>query len=103
MTTNHIKHLDAALIRPGRIDMKVKLGLTTRDINTELFASIFGKSNSDKRKTESEEAKENAMLMQQAADFAREVPEHRFSPAEIQLFLLGYRQSPNIAVQNVRE
>jgi chaperone BCS1 len=102
MTTNHIEHLDAALIRPGRIDTKLELGLTTREVNAQLFASIFRKSKSDKGKTESEEAQENAMLMQQAADFARKVPEYKFSPADIQQFLLGYRQSPATAVQNVR-
>jgi chaperone BCS1 len=103
MTTNHMGHLDAALIRPGRIDMKLELGLTTRDVNAQLFGSIFRSNFSDKEKTESEKAKEKTALKQLAADFAARVPEYKFSPADIQLFLLGYRQSPAMAVQNVRE
>lgn len=35
-----------------------------------------------------------------AAGFARKVPENEFSPAEIQLFWVGYRKSPATAVQN---
>jgi chaperone BCS1 len=103
MTTNHMEHLDAALIRPGRIDMKLELGLTTRDVNAQLFASIFRSNISDKEKSESEKGKEKTMLKQLAADFASKVPEYEFSPADIQLFLLGYRKSPAMAVQNVQE
>jgi chaperone BCS1 len=29
MTTNHIDRLDPALIRPGRVDLKVEVGLAT--------------------------------------------------------------------------
>ncbi|ORX99080.1 hypothetical protein BCR34DRAFT_495605, partial [Clohesyomyces aquaticus] len=32
ITTNYIKRLDLALIRPGRVDMKVKLYLANKDI-----------------------------------------------------------------------
>jgi hypothetical protein len=31
------------------------------------------------------------------------VLEHEFSPSDVQLYLLGYRKSPAIAVQNVQE
>jgi hypothetical protein len=103
MTTNHMEHLDAALIRPGRIDMKLELGLTTRGVNSQLFASIFRSNISDKEKADSEEGKEETMLKQLAADFASKVPEDEFSPADIQLFLLRYRKSPAMAVQNVQE
>ena len=99
MTTNHVECLDAALIRPGRIDMKLELGLTTRDVNDQLFTSIFRSNFSDKES----KGKEEAMLRQLAADFATKVPEDEFSPADIQLFLLRYRKSPAMAVQNVQE
>ena len=43
------------------------------------------------------------MFMQQVADFASEVLEDKFSLANIQRFLLRYRQSPATAVQNAQE
>jgi chaperone BCS1 len=36
-------------------------------------------------------------------EFANKMPEQEFSPAEIQSFLLEYRRSPHIAVENVQE
>lgn len=36
-------------------------------------------------------------------EFANKIPEQEFSPAEIQSFLLEYRQSPHMAVENVQE
>ncbi|PVH68428.1 P-loop containing nucleoside triphosphate hydrolase protein, partial [Cadophora sp. DSE1049] len=33
MTTNHAERLDTALIRPGRVDMKLALGYTNQGIN----------------------------------------------------------------------
>lgn len=48
----HIDHdieprerFDAALIRAGRVDMKLELGLTNRDINARLFSSMFLREN----------------------------------------------------------
>jgi chaperone BCS1 len=51
MTTNHVERLDAALIRPGRVDMKLELGLTTHDINAQLFFTIFRSNVSDEKET----------------------------------------------------
>jgi chaperone BCS1 len=36
-------------------------------------------------------------------EFANKMPEQEFSPAEIQSFLLEYRRSPHMAVENVQE
>ncbi|KAH6667225.1 hypothetical protein B0J14DRAFT_629552 [Halenospora varia] len=36
-------------------------------------------------------------------EFANKIPEQEFSPAEIQSFLLEYRRSPHMAVENVQE
>jgi chaperone BCS1 len=111
MTTNHVERLDAALLRPGRVDMKLELGLTTHEINARLFLSIFRSNVSDEKERAEDvevlrpkklEVKETE-LKKLAADFATKVPEYEFSPAEIQMFLLGYRKSPAMAVQNVQE
>jgi hypothetical protein len=58
MTTNHVDRLDAGLIRPGRVDMNLELGLTTHDINAQLFFNIFRSNVSNKAKFKKLEAEE---------------------------------------------
>jgi chaperone BCS1 len=41
MTTNHMDKLDAALLRPGRVDMTVCFGYTSEADIKELFSSIY--------------------------------------------------------------
>ena len=41
MTTNHIEKLDPALIRPGRVDMKVKFDLANTHMLSAIFRGIF--------------------------------------------------------------
>lgn len=41
MTTNHIEKIDAALIRPGRIDLKVELGYATSEMFIEFIHRFF--------------------------------------------------------------
>lgn len=111
MTTNHVEQLDAALIRPGRVDMKLELGLTNYDMSAQLFCTIFGSNISDNEVTEGNmktgkakelEGEKKTKLKELAAEFAREVPENEFSPAEVKLYLMSYRKSP-MAVKNAEE
>jgi chaperone BCS1 len=41
MTTNYIERLDEALIRPGRVDKKVELGLADKQMTADLFCVVF--------------------------------------------------------------
>jgi SpoVK/Ycf46/Vps4 family AAA+-type ATPase len=41
MTTNHPEVLDAALIRPGRVDVNVKFGYANKAIIAEMFMAYF--------------------------------------------------------------
>ncbi|RYO86424.1 hypothetical protein DL766_005967 [Monosporascus sp. MC13-8B] len=41
MTTNHIKRLDKAVIRPGRVDRKVEFQLAEKTIIARLFGIVF--------------------------------------------------------------
>jgi len=41
MTTNHITRLDKALIRPGRVDKIVELGLADNEMTANLFCLVF--------------------------------------------------------------
>ncbi|KAH7418669.1 P-loop containing nucleoside triphosphate hydrolase protein [Cadophora sp. MPI-SDFR-AT-0126] len=100
MTTNHAGHLDPALIRPGRVDMKLELGYTNQDINARLFGALFMRD--DTLPDGSQRGAEDT-LRKLMTEFARKIPEQEFSPAEIQSFLLEYKRLPHIAVENVQE
>ena len=99
MTTNHAERLDAALIRPGRVDMKLELGYTNQDINARLFCTLFMRDSLPDANRRGDEV----TLRKLMTEFANKIPEQEFSPAEIQSFLLEYRQSPHMAVENVQE
>jgi chaperone BCS1 len=143
MTTNHPEKLDAALIRPGRVDHQVAFGNATQNQIRELFermythdlprtkllistaslspspspsppaASITSQttalpqpsSSARDRDREREKAEREAIseaeLRLVAASFARQVPDDRFSPAEIQGFLLKRKTDPRKALAEV--
>lgn len=42
LTTNHIDRLDEALIRPGRVDMTVRIGWATRHQAAEMWDRFYG-------------------------------------------------------------
>lgn len=98
MTTNHIEHLDKALIRPGHIDKKVHFKLAEEKISTQLFHTVFKQTpNHNQPKEEfSDEA-----IKRLALDFAAKVPKQVFSPVEVLSFLLERKNSPSDAVIGV--
>jgi mitochondrial chaperone BCS1 len=108
MTTNHIIRLDEVLIRPGRIDKKVELGLADNKMITDLFCLVFKPIEGDVAFTEDaqvtvsqrEEAERVEWLVK---GFAVKVPELKFSLAEIFSFLLEHRKSPEEAINNVEQ
>jgi chaperone BCS1 len=100
MTTNHAERLDAALIRPGRVDMKLELGYTNQDINARLFCALFMR---DDTLPDGSRRGDEDTLRKLMTEFANKMPEQEFSPAEIQSFLLEYTRSPHMAVENVQE
>ncbi|KAK5663675.1 hypothetical protein OQA88_4106 [Cercophora sp. LCS_1] len=47
LTTNHIERLDPALIRPGRVDMMMRIGEATRYQATEMWNRYYGDIDKD--------------------------------------------------------
>lgn len=83
-TTNHPEWLDAALIRPGRIDRQVEIGLADRDQIRRLFARFFPLAHS-------------AL----AERFAHLLPERRLSMSAVQSYLIEHADSAEAACADV--
>jgi len=125
MTTNHPEQLDAALVRPGRVDRKVEFRLAMKQQVRELFVrmySVAGGEEEDKKATPSKlktvatngHAKAPNMtekvptytqeqLQSMAEEFTEHVPDDTFTPAEIQNHLMRWKKEPTTAILTVEE
>lgn len=98
MTTNHIEHLDEALIRPGRANKKVHFQLADKKISTRLFLTVF-KQTADHKESKHEFGDETIDRL--ANDLASKMPNQVFSPAEVLSLLLEQKNLPFGAVTSV--
>lgn len=121
MTTNNPELLDAALKRPGRVDKTVTFSLTTRHQVIDIFLRMFSEPKSDIRMKASTTLSElcgldNDLLTNRQSSlmpaeelrtlaeiFASRIPEHHFSPAEIQGYLLAYKGTPSQALEGIAQ
>lgn len=124
MTTNHIENLDPALLRPGRVDMTIEFSHAKRQTCIDLFRAIYTDIEGDiVLPTESKEtisSLENGTgennvhvyhhpqhsqeeISKLAVEFGSKIPEGEFTPAELQGYLLKYKKSPRLAVEQVEE
>jgi len=94
MTTNFPEKLDDALIRPGRIDMKVNFTKATRSQICELFTRMYSPDGHPSTLATSE-------LKEVAEKFAAKLEENSLTPAEIQGFLLTRKTDPMKALREV--
>ena len=104
MTTNHLGSLDDALVRAGRVDIKVKLDWCARIQSRNIFLRMY--SQNYKRQSASTEAQHNysqASLAEMAGKFAEQVPEFQISPAELQDFILMRKSNPQKALEDVSD
>ncbi|TPX67915.1 hypothetical protein SpCBS45565_g03419 [Spizellomyces sp. 'palustris'] len=84
MTTNHVERLDPALIRPGRVDVKLLLDNASDEQAHQMFLRFF----------EGEEALANEFVK------ALNLKLHSVSPAQLQGHFVVYRDSARAAVDN---
>ncbi|KAF2827121.1 mitochondrial chaperone bcs1 [Ophiobolus disseminans] len=125
MTTNYPEKLDSALIRPGRVDLQIKFTLATSDQIQEIFRRMYSneadvkKPQNGKKKTSTPKPPNQATgiavtrpnfvalpaerLTEMSKQFADQLPEATFSPAEIQGYLLMKKTDPEGALAGVTE
>ncbi|MCJ1473563.1 hypothetical protein MMC13_002214 [Lambiella insularis] len=142
MTTNYPDKLDEALIRPGRVDMKVAFGLASRSQICKVFVRMYSAdaikhnlkgSNGHAHVTQNHASSSQSAVVARltngnvkavhdvltppltprekpnqsldlddiAAKFADLLPEDKFTPAEIQGFLLTRKKEPQRALDEV--
>ncbi|EED14486.1 metalloprotease m41 ftsh, putative [Talaromyces stipitatus ATCC 10500] len=101
MSTNHIDHLDEALIRPGRVDKTILFKRADNKIVTQLFCTIFKRTPTGYEQPKKEI--DDLAIERLAEEFAAHVPEEEFSPAKVLSFLLEHKNSPADAVSGVHE
>eukprot|EP01012_Entosiphon_sulcatum_P045300 TRINITY_DN6038_c0_g1_i1.p1 TRINITY_DN6038_c0_g1~~TRINITY_DN6038_c0_g1_i1.p1 ORF type:complete len:878 (-),score=148.80 TRINITY_DN6038_c0_g1_i1:8-2620(-) len=83
MTTNHFEKLDAALVRPGRCDVKIELRRASRTQMQRLFLRFF--------------PGEDGL----ALEFSSRLPEFEISMAQLQGHLLECKEDATLAIENV--
>jgi mitochondrial chaperone BCS1 len=125
MTTNHMERLDAALLRPGRVDLIVHFKHADFAMIRGLFMAIY--STLEIEKTQKKESSKPAMngsaqtpttsngsprrlrtsfqhgktqteIAEMAEKFAAKLPADSFTPAEIQGYLLKHKTDPERAL-----
>jgi chaperone BCS1 len=128
MTTNHIEKLDAALLRPGRVDLTIHFGRADRHVLIGMFKAIYSPieaelaaSKDDKDSAPAVAAdkerptgngsilrgifhhgKSEKEISALAEVFADAVPSEKYTPAEIQGYLLQHKTDPQGAIDGVQ-
>lgn len=99
MTSNYAEKLDKALTRPGRIDKKIYLGNISQRSAELMFLRMYA-SDSDSPVTF---GLADGELEKLALEFSIGLPDAAFTPAQLQGYLLMYRDNPASAVGGVAE
>jgi mitochondrial chaperone BCS1 len=99
MTSNAAADLDEALVRPGRIDIKIYMGHIDGDAAEEMFLRMYEPDENDEPNSAETCARlEPELLHKLAKDFGARLMPGVFTPAQLQGFLLVHRGQPEAAL-----
>ncbi|KAJ7479000.1 hypothetical protein FB451DRAFT_1240375 [Mycena latifolia] len=98
-TTNHIGNLDPALIREGRMDLKIQYGLATTEQIREVFKVFFPLTEEEAKR----ESWNDDDLDRRASEFAAAIPSETYSIAQIQGYLVRKKKDRTGAIEGVND
>jgi mitochondrial chaperone BCS1 len=108
MTTNKPEKLDEALVRSGRISVRVSFEKATGEQARDIFMRMYWHEEERSEtcrsgKAVQAKAQERADLQALAQQFGELIPDRVFSPADLQDFLLTRRKDPQRAIDELEE
>jgi chaperone BCS1 len=101
MTSNFAEKLDKALVRPGRVDRMIYLGQISQRSSELMFLRMFGPDANGAAPADRTVRLPEEQLQKLALDFSKSIRDDVFTPAQVQGYLLNYRDSPLDAAANV--
>ena len=100
MTTNHFAKIDAALMRPGRVDVIHFVGMASQEQIYRMFCQFYPKK--EFRDVDSEESHAvDAKYENMAREFCGHIPAGSLSPASIQGHFIMFKNNPQAAIDNI--
>jgi mitochondrial chaperone BCS1 len=105
MTSNKPESLDDALVRAGRVDVRVKFDYASKSQTRDIFANMYRPQKQVDANGELtvEYKKRLADIKGLATEFAKKVPSRKLSPAQFQDYILTKKTKPEKAVEEVQQ
>ena len=103
MTSNFAEKLDKALVRPGRVDKMLYLGHISPRSSELMFLRMYGPDADGAAPADREVQLPQDELEKLAREFGERIPNNVFTPAQVQGYLLNYRNSPPDAAGNAEQ
>jgi chaperone BCS1 len=101
MTSNFAEKLDEALVRPGRIDRKIYLGPINQRSAELMFLRMY--SPDPTLDLDMDFGMADGELEKLALKFSNHIVNDTFTPAQLQGYLLNYRDFPRKAAEEIEE
>ena len=101
MTTNHKDALDPALIRAGRVDMRVEFDRASQEQAKALFINMYQLVKTDDK--DWIPPYDEGGIPELAVQFAERVPPRKVTCAQLQQFVLLHKTEPQVAVDGIAD
>ena len=98
LTTNHVERLDSALVRPGRVDMTIRLGELTRWQTERLWDRFYGEQDERGELRDRFMGRLENLGVVETANGEKRYPERSTSPAALQGLFLYNKGDPQGAI-----